>query len=335
MAQWKELREARKGNFGSVQRGVRAVPASTTSWTPSFAPTYDSAYASGGASYYSTLEAMHQKARYREWNKRVNQRTEAKASWQGIYDVPEGASSLDKGKAKEVDNVLADNAALLAELHGWQEVRIRRGQAAVTERESQIGELQSRVNRANAVADVLLASLSQLTENVRPADLVSTKTGLAHDLAQRFIPTPGPVIRGTLDVKRPAAFHDNVTVRSRPPVQHTTAPVVPSLVKTPSGYMPSPQTATANPAYRYTPSQTPTSRPYSYKPNPPTGYNNVYTPPPQNTVYNRPSSGSPYIPQQMHRPPGPPVPSNLRQSYAPSPGGMQYPPNVFGYGSPR
>lgn len=45
------------------------------------------------------------------------------------------------GKPKDVDEMLKDNAALLAELREWQHVRVRNGQGNwVTERENLIGK---------------------------------------------------------------------------------------------------------------------------------------------------------------------------------------------------
>ncbi|WWC90019.1 uncharacterized protein L201_004949 [Kwoniella dendrophila CBS 6074] len=285
-------------------------------FTPSFGPTFDSYHATGGQGYYSTLEGMHERARHREWARRVLRRSKIIEEG-GFYGIIEEG----KGKEKEtVDDILTGNGDLIEELQAWQEVRTRKGVLSVTEREQQ-------------VAEQLLASLTQLTGDLSPADMLlpsTSKIGLAHELAQRFLPVSVPSIRGTLDPRRPRALHDNVTVKPRalagqvlggssnPAVASPHAPPPMKLGVMPPP--PIPQYAAPPPhtlpggvrQNSQRPSTTPSRTAYPYSA---TEYNNrgpsVSTPSSTNvanpgtppTVYPRSAVG--------------PGPSNLRQSFGP------------------
>ncbi|WWD15930.1 hypothetical protein CI109_100354 [Kwoniella shandongensis] len=251
-----------------------------TTFTPAFGPTFDSTFASGQG-YYSTIQGMHEHTRHKEWQRRTLRRSRVEdTQWTGV----------GKGKDREtVDDILAENGEMIEELQAWQEVRVRKG-----------------------VPEELLASLAKLTGNVSPAEMLpasTSKTGLAHELARRFLPVSSPAIRGTLDPRRPHALHDNTTVRPKssaiqnlggaPSVVSPHAPPPPKggpMAPPPApGYsVPPPHTLPA--ASRHQPHRsTPPSRP----PAPATNWN----PAPR---------------------PGPvrPGPSNLRQSFGPGTPGV-------------
>nr|XP_031862788.1 uncharacterized protein CI109_001800 [Kwoniella shandongensis]KAA5529860.1 hypothetical protein CI109_001800 [Kwoniella shandongensis] len=288
MKRWKEVRANKQGGFGSVTRGVTTV--GDTTFTPAFGPTFDSTFASGQG-YYSTIQGMHEHTRHKEWQRRTLRRSRVEdTQWTGV----------GKGKDREtVDDILAENGEMIEELQAWQEVRVRKGVREATEREQ-------------LVAEELLASLAKLTGNVSPAEMLpasTSKTGLAHELARRFLPVSSPAIRGTLDPRRPHALHDNTTVRPKssaiqnlggaPSVVSPHAPPPPKggpMAPPPApGYsVPPPHTLPA--ASRHQPHRsTPPSRP----PAPATNWN----PAPR---------------------PGPvrPGPSNLRQSFGPGTPGV-------------
>ncbi|WVW83067.1 hypothetical protein I302_105084 [Kwoniella bestiolae CBS 10118] len=317
MNRWKEKRAQQgSGGFGSIPRG---------GFTPSFGPTIDSYHATGSQGYYSTLDGMHERARHREWARRVLRRS--KSIDQGGYH---GSLDVDKGKEKQsVDDVLAENGDLIEELQAWQEVRVRKSVPAITEREQH-------------VAEELLSSLSKLTGNLPPADMLpasTSKVGLAHELARRFLPVSSPSIRGTLDPRRPQALHDNVTVKPRtltgqamggssnPPLSspHAPPPIkvgvmppppIPQYVAPPAHTLP----AGARQGNNHRPSSTPSRGSYPYTPTPPIG-NTIYNNRPTTTL--NPASPSPVnSTSQANSAPYPrpsvgPGPSNLRQSFGP------------------
>ncbi|WVQ70062.1 uncharacterized protein L199_008286 [Kwoniella botswanensis] len=331
MNRWKERRAQRGfGGFGSVPRGVTSV-----AFTPSFGPTSDSYHATGGQGYWSTLEGMHERARHRQWARRALRRSK-NIDEGGYY----GNLETNKGKEKEtVDDVLAENSELIEELQTWQEVRIRKGVSAVTEREQH-------------VAEELLSSLAKLTGSRPPVDMLpasTSKVGLAHELARRFLPVPSPSIRGTLDPRRPQALHDNVTVKPRtmagqtlggsvnPPLSspHAPPPIklgvmppppIPQYVAPPPHTLP--VGARSNDNNR--PSSTPSRSSYApHSPSPSIG----------NTIYNnRPTSTSTPPANAANTAPYPrsaagPGPSNLRQSFGPGTTGTpSRSSNGIGYG---
>ncbi|KAK8869796.1 hypothetical protein IAR55_000364 [Kwoniella newhampshirensis] len=151
----------------------------------------------------------------------------------------------------------------------------------------------------------------------------TSKTGLAHELARRFLPVSSPIIRGTLDPRRPLALHDNTTVRPRssaiqnlgvaqsaaisphaPPPPKTgvmAPPPMPGYPAPPPHILP--QTSRYQP-YRTnsTPSRSPAPAPASATA----------------TAYNRNPA-----PAATHTRPGP-GPSNLRQSFGPGTPGSAY-----------
>ncbi|WVQ78290.1 hypothetical protein IAT38_000375 [Cryptococcus sp. DSM 104549] len=351
MNRWKEQRAARSGGFGSIARGVSISPAQPgSSFTPTFGPMFDSSYTTGGQGYFSTLEAMHERARHREWSKRVFKMSQAieEGGWYG---------RLEEGKGKEkqtVEDLLAENSERITELQAWQEIRVSQGVQEVTQRE-------------HLVAEELLSSLSLLAGNVSPADLLPSSTsnvGLAHELSRRLLPVSAPAIRGTLDPRRPHALHDNVTVkpRSAPAAGSTPAPgpglgMASAGPSTPYHAQPSPKIGgmapPPNPQYSVPPPHTlPSGAPRSIPPQSPSPYNGA--PPPSSSRPNGqpqpqypPSRNAPYpsfnntiygrspLPPPQPSPvayvrPGP-GPSGLRQSFGP---GVPPPPGVYGSPSP-
>ncbi|WWD01374.1 hypothetical protein V866_008317 [Kwoniella sp. B9012] len=331
MNRWKERRAQRGfGGFGSVPRGVTSV-----AFTPSFGPTSDSYHATGGQGYWSTLEGMHERARHREWARRALRRSK-NIDEGGYY----GNLETNKGKEKEtIDDVLAENIELIEELQTWQEVRIRKGASAVTEREQH-------------VAEELLSSLAKLIGSRPPVDMLpasTSKVGLAHELARRFLPVSSPSIRGTLNPRRPQALHDNVTVKPRtmagqtlggstnPPLSspHAPPPIklgvmppppIPQYVAPPPHTLPVGGRSNDNNRPSSTPSRS------SYPPHSP-------SPSIGNTIYNnRPTSASTPPANPANTAPYPrsavgPGPSNLRQSFGPgTPGTPSTSSNGVGYG---
>ncbi|KAL7423983.1 hypothetical protein Q5752_001568 [Cryptotrichosporon argae] len=337
---WKEQRLSRRagGGFGAISAPVRAVAgpsaAAGPSWSPSFAPTMDSSH-SAGAGWDSTVCAMHEKARVRAWRRAVGAwaRGPEGEGWHGVLedasrrigdaddeaeaeDEDDAGMSVckDKGKGRSVNDVLAGNAALIAELQAWQDLRLVQGdQEWITQREQ-------------LAADQLLASLAELAARAEPADLVPSAQS-AHALAAKHVPTPGPLVRGTLDPRRPAALHDNTTVRLSPHALALAAAPAASI------HLPPPASAAAAPApapaQRGTEPPPHTLPPAMRRPAPASAQQlhasrslNAAPSPllPQGAPYRRPTApGSPSpspAPYAAASRPGP-GPSGLRQSYGP------------------
>lgn len=141
-----------------AELGLVTIPeVANTEWTPSFGPLYDSTHASGGRGYWSTVDSMHQAARMAAYRQQAGEQIKlGREGWHGSLEAKKGVTeaedvtmegdeaartATDAGKPKAVDEILKDNAALLAELREWQHVRVRNGQGSwVTERENLIGE---------------------------------------------------------------------------------------------------------------------------------------------------------------------------------------------------
>lgn len=175
MQRWKEAAARKKGGFGSITRPgeslslAQVIPApsltcrlvslprvSGTSWTPSFAPTFDSMFAAGGVGYWDTLAAMHERSRHRSWAR--DSLSSAVVDGKGYFgslkvdgeevDVAgsEGGSAVRRkmateSKTDQVVEALARNAQMIAELQGWHEARVKKGDVSwTTEREQQVGE---------------------------------------------------------------------------------------------------------------------------------------------------------------------------------------------------
>ncbi|RXK39529.1 hypothetical protein M231_03198 [Tremella mesenterica] len=344
-SRWKELRQLRRqGGFGSIMRPVTVPPTTNANFTPSFAPTFDSTYSSGSG-YWGTLEGMHARHRHREWRDRVTHGKGAmiEGGYHGTMeadgeDDEMGGQRAESSRASHHfgngEKVLEENARLLAELQAWQEIRIRRGHRKPTQREE-------------VVAEEVLSSLTALASHVPPNELLPKGTfdGLAHDLAARFVPVSAPIIRGTLDPKRPQALHDNATVRMRSHVSQPLGstsiggisslsphqpppprpgpggqmlpPPIPSNYITPPPHT-LPHSKSSTPQYKTQPTA---PRVYYTAPSP--GQNvqtTSFRPPSSGSTYGRPSppvpspapSSAPVYPTR----PGP-GPSSLRQSFGP------------------
>jgi hypothetical protein len=106
---------------------------------------------------------------------------------------------------------------------------------------------------------------------------------MAHSLAQRLIPISAPVVRGTLDPRRPHALHDNITVRLRSPAGQTLGGTAP-----PSGVVPGPGSSPNRPMYGPV-----SAYPSSSMPRPP--YASPYKPGGTPTPI-RPGQGNAYFP---------------------------------------
>ncbi|WVQ98746.1 hypothetical protein IAU59_005877 [Kwoniella sp. CBS 9459] len=278
MNRWKEKRAlTRNGGFGSIPRGVAIPTVAPVIFTPSFGPSFDSTLTSGEQGYYSTLEGMHECARHREWASRVLRRSKLneEGGYYGILNKEEDGGE----KRKTVDHVLAENNDMITELHAWQDLRLRKGVSVVSEREDQL-------------AEELLGSLARLTNNVRPVDMLSSvsssKTGTAHALARRLLPVHGPLIRGTLDPRRPHALHDSTTIRLKTPTSQQSL------------------NGSTNPA------ASPHAPPPRKMPPPPIP---SFTPPPPHTL---PNNGSRYPSGTQHRPSSSSTPSRPAYPYNPN-----------------
>lgn len=318
---------------------VQSVSLGDSSWTPSFAPTFDSSRATGGGSYYRHVAAMTERSRINTYKRLAidpSSQPDYAEGWDG--SLKEGESGEGAHLSKTAEEVLKENAELIEELQAWQEDRVRKGKDDVQpgKREQAIGEYHLRHERAHdadVVADALLDSLTTLSSAVTPGDLVPERSapGFAHELAQRFIPVSSPSIRGTLDPRRPKAIHDNLTVRPKP-IGQPLAGISAAL----AGGIPSPGASQQQRPAAYQNQATPV-RNYNYSsatqnangasPYRPPG--TAYSPTPTNgPIYGRSAppipAPSPVAPQttpglssgQYHVRPGP-GPSALRQSFGP------------------
>ena len=118
-----------------------AIPqASSTAFTPTFGPTSDSSFSTGGIGFHATLKALHERARHQEWSRRGLYQTEVGVlnhevdGWWGSIGneheqvVKEADSSMQAGRNESrVHELLTDNAAYIHELQSWQNVRLRKG----------------------------------------------------------------------------------------------------------------------------------------------------------------------------------------------------------------
>ncbi|GMK59476.1 hypothetical protein CspeluHIS016_0800820 [Cutaneotrichosporon spelunceum] len=313
---WKESHAARRrSGFGGVLHEVTPVIQST-GWTPTFGPSYDSTNAQG-LGYYSTLDLMHERRR-RHLHNEVTAKIIAIDEDDGWYGTL-GAVNDKENKPVETDNsdatngkkmddanedtdaVLSANAERIDELQKWQEVRVLRGDSEwVSERE-------------RAVADELFASLARLVETsdtppsaFLPVQTNSEKTGaekkqsmgLAHKLARRLLANRAPIIRGTLDPRRPQALHDNVTLRLRAQTAAAiTAPSPHSINGAPHALPP--KSGSATPGFMPPPSST------IREPPPHTMPNNINMPrfyPQARSPYPTPQQQLQKSPHQSHQP---------------------------------
>ena len=161
---WWRIRQhrARRCAFLSSSSHQTDVPVvvvtslANTLFTPTFAPTFDSTSSTGGVGYYASLQAMHERARHKEWSRRVVRRSGAgnlepeKEGWWGTMEAAndeEMQHVVTRGKAegKVVDEVLTENVKMIEELQAWQEVRTRKGDETwIPQREQRVGEEQIR-----------------------------------------------------------------------------------------------------------------------------------------------------------------------------------------------
>lgn len=152
MNRWKELRRRKAGGgFGSIARGGESLTArdfrlpivgipnvGSSSFTPTFGPVYDSSGTTAGQGYYFTVEAMHERARHREWAQRalaMDQKLEEEDTGECIEE-----NIQDRAPHHTVDGALVENSRLIAELQTWQEIRLRKGIESATQREQILGE---------------------------------------------------------------------------------------------------------------------------------------------------------------------------------------------------
>ncbi len=315
---WKESHAARRrSGFGSVLHEITPVVQSV-GWTPTFGPSYDSTNAQG-LGYYSTLDLMHERRR-NHLHKEVTAKVIAideEDGWYGTIEadgkenkptVTEKGDAANGEKEDEIktdaDAILAANAERIDELQKWQEVRVLRGDSEwASERE-------------RAVADELFASLAKLVEDsaTPPSALLPASAleqtdaekkesdkkamGLAHKLARRLLANRAPIIRGTLDPRRPQALHDNVTLRLRAQAQAAiTAPSPLGVNGAP--HAPPPKVSPGTPGFMPPPAST------IREPPPHTMPNNIgmrYYPQQGRAPYPSPQQQVQKSPHQMHQP---------------------------------
>lgn len=300
---WKDsLAARRRSGFGSVLHSVTIPRVSTAPFTATFGPQYDSLSATG-LGYYSTLDLMHERRR-RHLHTAVTAKIvemDEDDGYAGVIDKEDGSAEdkrEEKKPAEEADStdaVLAANASRIEELQKWQELRVIRGDAEwVSDRE-------------RALADELFASLARLVESsdtppsaLLPKNLEPGSLGLAHTLARRLLSNRAPIIRGTLDPRRPQALHDNVTIRLR--AQAAAAIVAPASGQGVNGSMsaphaPPPKASPGTPGYMPPPSSTLREPPPHTLPSSARYYSHGRAP------YPVPSQQQPQkSPHQMHQP---------------------------------
>lgn len=112
---------------------------------------------SSGVGFWDTTGAMHERHRYHEysnrvWGKGVVEKEES--GWKGCISLSKtednmegqegtdavGEKKKDKGKGRDVEDVLEDNDRLIEELQCWQYLRLRRGSETwIPDREKLVG----------------------------------------------------------------------------------------------------------------------------------------------------------------------------------------------------
>jgi hypothetical protein len=111
-------------------------------------------FAAGGVGYWDTLAAMHERSRHRSWAR--DNLSSAVVNGKGYFGAlkvdeeavgaegSEGGSAARRkteGEKDQVDEALSRNAQMIAELQGWHEARVKKGDVSwTTEREQQVGE---------------------------------------------------------------------------------------------------------------------------------------------------------------------------------------------------
>lgn len=178
-------------------------------------------------------------------------------------------------------------------------------------------------------ADELLTSLSHLSENTTPSDLLpDLQPGFAHSLSKRLIHAPGPIHRGTLDSRRPQAMHDNTTIRARPTAPAAPPSIAQQLAGTPTRPMSAqinPYTPSAN--YQNAQSQQQGRQSYGYSGTPQSPYANGQTPPSARQPYYPPGAGGsgyrPQTPAYQQYTPQPQIPNGNNTIYNRSPAAVQ------------
>lgn len=100
---------------------------------------------------------MHQRNRYQSWrnaSREMNADHAPSEGYWGSIDIKPGEKAVVNGRAdgqeaadmseekvkRERSDILGDNAAWLDELLGWQELRARKGETKLGDRENMLGE---------------------------------------------------------------------------------------------------------------------------------------------------------------------------------------------------
>ena len=90
------------------------------------------------------MDAMHERARSKHWARRALGRQQysesAQHGWWGCLDGENTYSIEGEGKGRTVEDVLEDNEEWIGELHMLQELRVRSGEAKISDREAHLGE---------------------------------------------------------------------------------------------------------------------------------------------------------------------------------------------------
>lgn len=162
-------------DFCSPIVGIPSVGFST--FTPTFGPAYDSSGTTAGQGYYFTVEAMHERARHREWTQRalaMDQTLEEEGSEECLKE-----SIQQRAPYSTVDEALVENGRLIEELQVWQEIRLRKGIKSATQREQVLGEWATVSYRIASFCDPCTSLLMQIQhENFYPLFLSLLKSCL-------------------------------------------------------------------------------------------------------------------------------------------------------------
>jgi hypothetical protein len=103
--------------------------------------------ATGGASYYSTLDAMRERWRTNAWRRSAldgRLMPEFDKGWRGTIeaDTPSQENGEQTANGRSVEDILSENQAIIRELEAWQDNRTRKGldHPRSSSREQALGE---------------------------------------------------------------------------------------------------------------------------------------------------------------------------------------------------
>lgn len=307
----------------------------SSGFTPTFAPTHDSSKTSSGWGYDSTIQAARQlatDARFKSLGRRVGRdwkgglyeglqldglddgkagsSTPTEAFVRELASLPDDASidpellsaaKLVEDDVQSVQRKLDENAKCVQELLIWQDIRLPQGRSI------------PHALREKMLTAVVQENLRELAGSAAPSALVDDNFS-AIQAAQRFISTPGPNIRGTLEPAKSKPLADNNTLKARDPA--TIAPASTGVPPVPAKISPAlPASGSATPGQ-----QAPAWHPG--RPPPPGG---------QFTPTQRPPSQSPATQSQSYPRPALPPSHSSQGARSPMPSNYGSPLPQRGY----